>query len=329
MVAFSVLCVFVFVFSLTHLGVSSQNIESTSRIADHGNLSRLHAKKGHMKNQMKQGTIGVIPKYSIHGAVIMSDRGAQNSHETAEEEKKKQLLISARLQNVHKLMSELPFQLTEWAGVFTGPCPLYPNGHKTERGLIWAHYRIILEFLYFDPVILNQINYVEGKAVAEMNQTIVSEDRVYVVYQNGSMYKDGIPFLDDDILVIFEDDAESAILELNTTLIEEFSMMSTDLLYLGWCEGRTARPVPLCAHAYSMTRRGARKLQKVLEPCGRALDEQLVIFAKNNFVSWRRAYAHSFKNLNEKYKNKYGEKTYGIFHQNKDLGSINGHRLRR
>ena len=38
---------------------------------------------------------------------------------------------------------------------------------------------------------------------------------------------------DKDILVIFEDDAESSILELNVTIVEELGDMKVDLLFLG------------------------------------------------------------------------------------------------
>ena len=41
------------------------------------------------------------------------------------------------------------------------------------------------------------------------------------------------------------------------------------------CEGRKARPVPMCAHAYSLTRRGAFKLDRYYVPCGEAVDEQV------------------------------------------------------
>jgi hypothetical protein len=224
-------------------------------------------------------------------------------------------------------MSELPFPLTEWAAVFTSACPIYPNGHRTERGLVWAHYRIMREFAYFDPVLLHQVGYAEGQTPV-VNTTLVSKDGIHVIYPNGTLYKNGLPFLDNDVIAIFEDDAENAINNLNVTILEEFSMMNVDILYLGWCEGRTARPIPLCTHAYALSRKGARKLVKYIEPCGLALDEQFVILVRNNFISYRRAYGHSYKDVNEKYKNRWGEKTYGIFHQNKGLGSINGHRKR-
>ena len=62
--------------------------------------------------------------------------------------------------------------------------------------------------------------------------------------------------------MVLEDDADVAIhyKDLNQTLAEELGSIGVDLLFLGWCEGRLARPVPLCTHAYAVTRKGARKL---------------------------------------------------------------------
>lgn len=290
-----------------------------------GNASTTHSRRSHAL--MRPGAVDLVPKYSLHGAVIVSDRSSGPTSDSAEVIEQKQKLLAARLENVHNLGVELPFPLTRWAAVFTNPCPLYPGGHKTERGLIWAHYRIFREFSFFDPILLARLaKYQNDSALIAENKPLYSKDGLYMAYPNGTLYKNNQPFLDQDIITIFEDDAEGAIVNMNTTIIEEFAAMKEDLLFLGWCEGRAAKPVPLCAHAYALTRRGARKLVQYLEPCGRALDEQFVILAKNNLITWRRAYGHSYKDLNEKYQNKYGEKTFGMFHQNKALGSINGHR---
>ena len=51
-----------------------------------------------------------------------------------------------------------------------------------------------------------------------INETLTSRDRVYTIYKNGSLYKNDLPYLDDDIIAIFEDDAESAIQNLNITV---------------------------------------------------------------------------------------------------------------
>lgn len=237
----------------------------------------------HRKTIIYPGKRDLIQSLSIHGAVIMSDWNEYNSRSingfkpfpknntNIKTLDKDLLLISARIHNVHKLMNELPFPLTEWSAVVTDPCPLWHNGHKAERGLLWAHYRILREFIYFDPIILSQINDKNGKRIKKLNQTISSNDGLYIVYQNGTMFKNHSPYQDNDILVIFEDDAESVIQNLNTTLLEELSSMNTDLLYLGWCEGRLAKPVPLCTHAYAVSRKGAMKLIRYIEPCGLAL----------------------------------------------------------
>jgi hypothetical protein len=301
---------------------NDRNSSSSSRGSAHTDQS--HRTHAHKRALLHPGAVDLIPGKALSAAIIVSDRGSGHAHDP-EMHRKELLVIKERVQNVHRIMEAMPFPITEWSAVFTGPCPIHQDGHTSERGLIWAHYRIIREFVHFDPEVLAQIpHYKQGP----LTHTLYSEQGPYVAYQNGSLYKDDVPFLEDDIITIFEDDAESAINDLNTTILEEFRQMTTDILFLGWCEGRSARPVPLCAHAYALTRRGARKVVKFLEPCGMALDEQFVIMARNNFVSWRRAAGHSYSHaaLNDKYKNLGGEKTYGIFHQNKQLGSINGHR---
>jgi hypothetical protein len=53
----------------------------------------------------------------------------------------------------------MPFPLTEWAAVFTLPCPIRTGVHVdevAERGLLWAHYCILREFVYFPPEVLYQ-----------------------------------------------------------------------------------------------------------------------------------------------------------------------------
>lgn len=145
-----------------------------------------------------------------------------------------------------------------------------------------------------------------------------------MVAENGSLYKNGLPIFEDDIMVIFEDDADIAVTDIVDVMRNELSNMTTDLLYLGWCEGRLAKPVPLCTQAYAMTRTGARKAIEYFEPCGLALNEQFVIWAKNNMITWRRAFESNYVN---KFNSDYPQSrdtTKGIFHQ-KRMGSFNGH----
>jgi hypothetical protein len=309
---------------------SSRGHADTDRPSNraHAHKRPSHRAHAHKRELLHPGAVDLIPGKALHGAIIVSKGHAKDP----ETHRKELLVIKDRVQNVQMLMDEIPFPLTQWSAVFTSPCPIFADAHASERGLVWAHYRIIREFTHFDREVLAQIpDYKPGQPkVGALNHTIYSQTGPYAAYSNGSLYKDGVPFREDDIITIFEDDAESAINDLNTTILEEFQQMNTDILFLGWCEGRSARPVPLCTHAYALTRRGARKIVRYLEPCGMALDEQFVIMARNNFITWRRAATHSYSHasLNDKYKSLGGEKTYGIFHQNNQLGSINGHRRR-
>jgi hypothetical protein len=288
------------------------------------NASTHSQRKTSNKSIVQSGAAQLIPGVTIHGAVIVSDKARTIGNPNLKEVERALAAIDARQKNVEALQRELPFPLTHWSAVYVHPCPIFPYGHKTERGLMWAHFRIIREFAYFDPVLLAKANYQEGRTPI-VKKPLVSKDGIYRINTYGALFKNNQPFLDTDIITIFEDDVESTINEMNVTIIEEFRAMKEDVLYLGWCDGVLAKPVPLCAHAYAFTRRGARKFVQLYEPCGRALDEQLVIMAKNNFITWRKAFKWSYANLNEKYRTTYGLKTCGMFHQNKGLGSINGH----
>lgn len=204
-----------------------------------------------------------------------------------------------------------------WYGVYTTPCPSLTHKHPYERGLAMAHYNIWLDFVYFDPNIHN--NHSSNR---ELTYSKVGENEFQ--NKNGLLYKNGMQFQENDIIMIVEDDADIAIVDINKILLDEFQDMNTDILFLGWCEGRNARPVPLCTHAYALTRSGARKLIYYYEPCGKAIDEQFVIMAKNNWISYRKVHSSSYKNnFNTNYPTS-NDKTFGVFHQ-KNIGSLNGH----
>lgn len=304
-----------------------------------------------LKSALRLGNSSLVPGITISGAVIHGDHSDGGKALPTNLTLLEGDIVSARIRHVDKLAAQLPFPLTRWPAVYSLHCPQYPDGHKTERGLCFAHYRIWKEFVYFDPLTLWKYELYKNSSLgnsttntgAFANETmILSEDGHYAIsLTNGTHYKYNQPFKEEDIIVIFEDDADNTIVDLETTLAEELGAIHADLLFLGkltmlsaycfivlsgWCDGRMARPVPLCAHAYALTRRGARKIIDKFEPCGKALDEQFVIIAKNNWITYRKAHPHSYKNLNSNYP-VWGDKNFGIFHQKKsDLGSVNGHR---
>ena len=74
----------------------------------------------------------------------------------------------------------------------------------------------------------------------------------------------------------------------------------------------------------AISRIGANKMMRFYEPCGKAIDEQFVMFAKNNFISYRKANRWSYQNMKKDYI-PLDRKTDGIFRQNKRIASINNH----
>ena len=149
-----------------------------------------------------------------------------------------------------------------------------------------------------------------------------TSDVVFEAHSNGLLTKNGLPFLDDDILVVFEDDADPSIKNVNATLLSELSDMNADLLYLGWCDCRALRPQVICTQAYAMTRRGARTIVKNYETCGDALDIQLAYLCRSDVIKCRTVHAWNIKNFNANYPRE-GDRTKGMFHQKgHTLGSV-------
>ena len=269
------------------------------------------------KRSCLAGNQTFIPGISVHGAIIMSDYGTMPSANG---------VVGERGIHARQFVKALPIAVVEWPPVFTKECPRHHLKRRhhgaTERGLALAHYQIWLDFVFFDHDVLAEFNKTKQEYASTEYSSVSS---VFMVAPNGTLYKDSVPFSDDDILVVFEDDADIAVQDVDSSLRQELSDMHVDLLFLGWCEGRLARPVPLCSHAYASTRRGVRKLIKHFEPCGRALDEQFVIMGKNKWVSYRSAHKSSYDGkYNERYPTG-NDKTKGLFHQLKSLGSLNGH----
>lgn len=299
---------------------------------------------------------------NVFGSVVVSDIGplsplailanqSIDSHNVSAEIMEKYSAIIPRIRNIQAIESELPFPLTKWNAVYTTPCPLFPHSHPTERGLSFAHYRIWKDFVYFDPILLHEYerylhwkntsnasnettlpghhNWTSSALTRLIGHDLVSLDHQYKIdLSTGQRYKHHTPIQEGDRMVIFEEDAINTIVDLSGTMSEELSdMTDIDVLYLGWCEGRTARPVPLCSHAYVVTRSSARKLIQYFEPCGRGVDEQFVVMIKNHWLTYRRAHGYSYSRNRKASYECWGDKTYGIFHQCKHLyGSVNNHR---
>lgn len=342
---------------------------------------------------------------SIYGAMILSDKLPDFNHP---EYNRSLHFIASRVGNYQRLQAEVPFGISRWGGVYSAPCPTMPRAHFAERGLTWAHYRIWRDFAYIDPILevryeklreQNKTSFFDSKGVhsdtrIESNRLdhtkkhhtkqsgdfLVSHDRTYrISLVDGTRYRGDELLQNDDVLLIFEDDAVSSIKDLPGTLKEELkdlrsgfqasfpysywnfdgnlpttsyfdpksrdgdiyggsnphdevSKGSMDVVYLGWCEGRLAKPAPVCLHAYAITRFAARKLVHYIEPCGEAVDLQFATLIKNGWLRFRRANAWSYAPDQIRHDfseagNGGGFKDFGIFRQCKsNCGSFMNHR---
>jgi len=117
----------------------------------------------------------------------------------------------------------------------------------------------------------------------------------------GSAKKKNVHDHDSDLLVVFEDDVDvgssTSIAELGPALIRELDQidpLKTDLHFLGWCYGKGLRSMPMCAHAYVLTRKMVKLLVEEWEPCGLAVDGQWQMLYKERLFKWSKAHPESF-----------------------------------
>lgn len=220
-----------------------------------------------------------------------------------------------RLDNIRNLTKVLPVDVVYWPPVFTIPCSSSASRHRSERGVSLAHFQIWKDFIHFDPKILQlKNNYNEG-----------TSEYVYSIYNGnfyamiqGVLYKNNAIYRHDDIMIILEDDAMSIVESTAELMAAELKKMYADIIFFGWCEGRMTRPYPLCLHSYAISREGAKKLVDYYEPCGPALDLQLVELMKNGLISYQTVRPRGYKSVvkDEFQTKKSVETRTGIFYQN-------------
>lgn len=191
-----------------------------------------------------------------------------------------------RIQNGKNTAMELPFKVEYWYSIHGPGCPKRKN-KGNDRGVAMSHYQIWHDFV----------------TQGNKHPQLVS---------------------DKDILVLLEDDAVIAVQDVKQVLLNELSDMSTDHLFLGWCYGR--RYMPMCTHAYAITRTLARKLVNEFDLCyPHAIDAQLKHFADRGMFKWRKPKAESLSRLRQGFEDNPNYFTRGIFIQKNGLVSFNHH----
>jgi hypothetical protein len=235
--------------------------------------------------------------------------GTQASGDTAVADKELDSKIDERLKqiekrhaNVRDTLSTLPLAYEEWPSVLAGSCPkgfmtMGTFSHKaSERGVGLAHAQIWQDWYYRNSEAEMAAMNVEEATLSGDSRSADSYNRdprcghtatvvppAYRDLQSNagglSAYKNAQKQHSNDLLVVFEDDTISNIAPetLGPALIRELDAMQsskTDLLFLGWCYGKGLRSMPMCAHAYVITRHMAKILLENWEPCGAAVDAQ-------------------------------------------------------
>lgn len=162
-----------------------------------------------------------------------------------------------------------------------GPCPSSrPDTPASNRGVTFSHYQIWHDFVF------QQRSRVFGTT-------------------------------DNDLLIVFEDDAQIAVQNITFLLQKELSSFKGDLLLLGWCY-RYYGKFGYCAHSYALKRSGAKKLMGNIDFCGPPIEIQYGSL-RNFTISFPSKEYERYINLPE-----YSTlTTQGLFVQKKGMTSVN------
>lgn len=229
-------------------------------------------------------------------------------------------------EGISNLTKELPFKVSFWPYAHTKLCPqnlhsrFRGHGHmanRTENGMAHSHFQLWQDFAFFDYDVIAQYQRGDIKPGELYSSTdYSSHGGLFQAYSNGTLLRNGLPFKDDDILVVMEDISDVAITNANITIIDELTKMNSDVLFLGWCDTKDEMKVPSCVYAYAITRKAASFLVKHFEPCSLLVEETFTKLCKNdapNRLSWRLAHSWSHT-FNSNYP-RHNDHTKGIFHK--------------
>jgi hypothetical protein len=195
-----------------------------------------------------------------------------------------------RIEHAKQTVKTFPFPVDMWWSVYAPECP----GRKSkgnDRGVAMAHYQIWADW------------YFQGRRGA-----------------------DKATATDADVLIVFEDDATPAVKDLIHSLQRELNptTMKSDLNFLGWCYGR--RGMPMCTHAYALTRAGVGKIIPEWDSCSSySIDGQWKNMVTNNVFTWQKADPSSYADLREGFVDNPHYFTRGIFIQKGGMVSFNHH----
>lgn len=196
------------------------------------------------------------------------------------------------------IQSSIYIPLVYWRFINAKSCPHHsPHSHKLDKGLSISHMQVWSDFAFFDRD-TDEARF-RPKPEYLISNSWSSVSGIFQAFENGTRLKNNLPYLDEDILLIFEDGVYSAqtfsqaalTTDLTTIFHSHLSRnrQPIDLLLLGNCT-TTYEKVnahhrhSLCPFAYAITRRAAAKLTEYLDICGQRFDQQLAHLATHGLI---------------------------------------------
>lgn len=301
----AVICAFVSLTVLVFLWASSaadvrvdESYAESRKLVHILNFRALNEKSAAVFNIDALGTTNLIRNRTVFGAMISSEHivkhvnAFKQKHSPNREKEQNSSSANISSSDLTNITYQLPFPVVHWPVVLTKLCPSHRyrqsenHLHKLFGGIAYAHFQVWLDFIYFDHDVLLAV------AKNEVKDTYVSTKwssigGTYMASDNGTLYKNNLPFYEDDIIIIFEDGAQLAHSNSNETLKDELSTMTTDMLVLGWRSGDASRSPMISSFAYALTRRGATAAVKYFDPCRISLDDQFVTMVRQNWLTTR------------------------------------------
>ncbi|KAJ1431449.1 hypothetical protein B484DRAFT_448371 [Ochromonadaceae sp. CCMP2298] len=178
------------------------------------------------------GTQALLRGRTVRAAVIASDTKSLQAthpallhlHETANVSAVAVALGSLLEQRSHNLQQlEVAMKLAEvpllrWPYIRSKPCPHFLHGHmntgsnngntghhteRSERGLGLSHLQVWMEFVFFDNDVVDAMHRPTPEYIT--SNWYSSSSGSFTAHANQSLSRDGIPFLEDDVLLVLED----------------------------------------------------------------------------------------------------------------------------
>lgn len=215
--------------------------------------------------------------------------------------------------NIYQIRSDLydkmaPLHVLQWPVIDYRPCPHFQHnvGHRNERGHAASHLQIWLEFSYFDHD-TNEARF-RFKPEYTTSTSYSSVSGTFQALENGTLIRNGRQFLDNDLMIIFEDGVVPDP-KFNLTLLmkdiqnaEPFDIMSlmncsqprlqalsiASNVHSSKAVKQTivdSHGTTMCMAAYVITRKAAKTLSRLIDICGKRIEHQLAAFAVEDFIT--------------------------------------------